>query len=435
MVVVLEESLGSEFVGRLGGPSPSTPGLERWAKEGLLLTNLVPTGNRTVRGLEGVLNSFIPLPGDSIWKRDRPEGTASLAGAFAQAGYDTVFCYGGNAVFDGMRPFAMATGWQRIVDDGLLSSAFPRDAFRTAWGVSDEALFEVVLREQRAARSATRPLFATVLTVSNHKPFLTPDSKDPRRNAGAIRKWSWITVVIVVVVALLWWRFGRWVGHWRLAVLAALLGTGHGIFLWVQFQPRDERVNAVRYADKALAGWLDRAKAEGLLDHTIVLVVGDHGARVYGSAEIPVASYRIPGLIISPDPQWRGRTIDRIASQVDLAPTLLAMAGIPVAAPFCGQDLLRLPADGPGRAWVVHNRNLGYLTDTRLVVLGLQRTVHVFRREARDRDAFTAIPEAELTADDRALIATAAAGFQVLEGIHDRRAFRFPDSASRARGP
>jgi tRNA-2-methylthio-N6-dimethylallyladenosine synthase len=39
------------------------------AQEGLLFTSIYASGNRTVRGLEGVLSSFPPLPGDAIVKR------------------------------------------------------------------------------------------------------------------------------------------------------------------------------------------------------------------------------------------------------------------------------------------------------------------------------------------------------------------------------
>ena len=42
-------------------------------------------GNRTVRGMEGILCSFLPLPGDAIVKRDRSENVASIA-RFLSAG-------------------------------------------------------------------------------------------------------------------------------------------------------------------------------------------------------------------------------------------------------------------------------------------------------------------------------------------------------------
>jgi hypothetical protein len=64
-------SLGAEFVGGLGSSNACTPQLDRWSQQGLLLTNLIANGNRTVRGLEGVLCSFLPVPPDSVVKRDR----------------------------------------------------------------------------------------------------------------------------------------------------------------------------------------------------------------------------------------------------------------------------------------------------------------------------------------------------------------------------
>ena len=71
VLVILEESLGAEFVGGLGSSNACTPQLDRWSQQGLLLTNLIANGNRTVRGLEGVLCSFLPVPPDSVVKRDR----------------------------------------------------------------------------------------------------------------------------------------------------------------------------------------------------------------------------------------------------------------------------------------------------------------------------------------------------------------------------
>jgi hypothetical protein len=83
VVVTLEESLGSDFSARFGPPSDGqeavTPELDRWSREGLSFTNVIVTGNRTVRRLEGVLCSFLPLPGDAIVKRDHSENVASIS--------------------------------------------------------------------------------------------------------------------------------------------------------------------------------------------------------------------------------------------------------------------------------------------------------------------------------------------------------------------
>lgn len=69
VVVLLEESLGAEFVGAYGDVRGLTPNLDRLARDSLLFTNAYATGTRTVRGMEAVSASFPPVPAESIVKR------------------------------------------------------------------------------------------------------------------------------------------------------------------------------------------------------------------------------------------------------------------------------------------------------------------------------------------------------------------------------
>ncbi len=424
VVVILGESFGSEFVGKLGGAKPCAPGLERWSRKGMLLTNLVATGNRTVRGLEGVLCSFVPLPGDSIWKRDKSEDVASIARVLENHGYRTEFVYGGDGAFDGMKSFALRNGWSRFHEDSMVGdSSYPDDAFRTIWGVADEHMFGTLLERQRAAAHDDVPFFGTALTVSNHKPFLTPDSAVTGLRGDKLVAAGWQAAILLVLSALAW-RFLAQPGR-RVPIvsLLALVWSAFLVAAWTKAQPRDSREAAVHYADRALAQYLDQAEAEGLLEHTVVLFVGDHGARVYGSEEIPAASYRIPALFVAPDARYAGRTIPRLCSQVDLAPTLLSLAGVDYVAPFFGNDLLSVPTDAPGRAWLIHNRNIGLLTDTTLTILGLRGTTTFYRREGRDSDRFERLGTVPaLLADaDRA-----AAVFQAASVLYEGRRYRLP---------
>src|SRR5690606_8551485 len=67
LVIVLEESLGAEFVGALGG-LPLTPNLDRLASEGLWFERLYATGTRSVRGIEAVVAGFPPTSAVSTVK-------------------------------------------------------------------------------------------------------------------------------------------------------------------------------------------------------------------------------------------------------------------------------------------------------------------------------------------------------------------------------
>jgi phosphoglycerol transferase MdoB-like AlkP superfamily enzyme len=373
VLVVIEESLGAEFVGALGAQHGHTPELDRWSKDGTLLTQLVATGNRTVRGLESVLASMVPLPGDAILKRTRNENVATLARFFAARGWTTEFVYGGRGLFDGMRAFALANGWQRFIEQ----SNFPNDEFATAWGVADHFAFDAVLARQLDARAKGERLFTTLLSVSNHKPYdIPPDS--PIYKAG-----------------------------------------------------KQSRERAVAYADWSIGRYLDAARAAGVLDDTVVLIVADHGARVYGSADIPAGSYRIPALFLAPDPASRGVRIDRLCSQIDLGPTLLGLCGFATPAPFLGSDVRGLPADG-GRAFVQHNRDIGVVTDDALVVLGLQKSVTYYRRGSKESDEFTRVDDAAVDASLRELESDAMAVFQLADELYEHRQYRLGEPATTA---
>lgn len=323
IVVVLEESLGSEFVGCLGADQPGlTPELDRWSKQGLMLSNLFATGNRTVRGLESVLCSMVPLPGDSIVKRSHTDRVDGLPRILQRAGYQTSFFYGGRGLFDNLKSFATSAGYQSFHEQ----SDYPAGAFTTAWGVADEYIFDAALDAQLRARRAGTKLFATILTVSNHKPFLVPPA-----HASTARN----------------------------------------------------RYTAIRYADWALGRWLEAMRRHHLLEDTAVLIVGDHGARVYGSERIPIRSYRVPALFLVPDARWQGSRIDRLCSQIDLAGTLLSLAGVGCDVPFLGSDVIGKP-DAGGRAFVQHNYDIGMMSDDTLAVLSLRRAATTYRRRSHD---------------------------------------------------
>src|SRR3546814_5171757 len=59
IVMIVEESLGAQYVGNLGG-SGLTPCLDSLAREGWNFTQAYATGTRSVRGLEALAAGFPP---------------------------------------------------------------------------------------------------------------------------------------------------------------------------------------------------------------------------------------------------------------------------------------------------------------------------------------------------------------------------------------
>ncbi len=360
VVVVLEESFGAEFVRSLNADYPYpvdlAPELERIAAEGTLFTHAMSTGNRTIRAIEATTSSLPPLPGVSIVRRSASDGLFTLPGVLAEHGYRTEFVYGGRALFDEMGPYLERNGVQKVVDQG----DFPDETYRTAWGVCDEAIFARAVTEiDELARSGS-PFYMLVLTVSNHRPFKFPEDG-------------------------------------------------------VQWDPRMKaRPNAVRYADHALGGFFDAARSKPWYDDTLFVLMGDHGARVYGAAEIPLASYEVPILFVGAGVVPAGVRDDSLASSLDVPPTVLGALGIDYDSRFFGRDLFHSdPA--AGRAFLSHNEEIALLEGDRLAVLGLRGSERLFRYR-RGEDDLEPIP-AE-SDGDRMLLADAVAFYQTADDLY-----------------
>ena len=123
-------------------------------------------------------------------------------------------------------------------------------------------------------------------------------------------------------------------------------------------------------------------------------LVADHGARVYGKQEIPLRTYEIPMLIYSPK-HVVPRRVDGLMNQVDIAPTLLGMLGLPYRAPWFGRDVFNSPEAGRV-AFFSHNHDVALLRDGELRVLGMQQRILRKRYDAatdHNEDSEAASPE------------------------------------------
>jgi phosphoglycerol transferase MdoB-like AlkP superfamily enzyme len=374
VVVFLEESLGSEFWGCLGRTNTLTPEMDKLAREeGMLFTNIYACGNRTVRGMEGVLSSFPPLPGESIVKRDRSDNVETIARLLKRDGYATMFLYGGRGLFDGMRSYAVRNGYDRFIEQ----KHFAHPTFTTIWGVCDEDLFARGIEEFRQLSTTNRPFFATLLSVSNHKPYTYPTGRIP------------------------------------------------------EDPEKRRREFAVKYSDYSLGQFFRAAKKEPFWTNTIFVVVADHGARVYGSQSIPIHSYEIPLLIAGPAAVQGPSRMGQLGSSLDVSPTILGMLGRPYETMFFGHDLLRCSPES-GRAFLNHNRDIGMLSHDRLVVLGLKQNEEFYQGDPKLVDMS---PLTHPSESDRELQKDAIAVYQVADDLYMHRSYRIdsqPGSAEQS---
>ncbi|NOY53268.1 MAG: sulfatase-like hydrolase/transferase [Deltaproteobacteria bacterium] len=319
VVVIVEESFGAGFIGAYGDRRGLTPAFDKLAGEGLLFQNTYATGTRTVRGLEAITASFPPIPSVSILRRPGNERIATWGKVMADNGYITSFLYGGYGYFDNMNHFYRSNGFA-ISDRREIREV----TFANIWGVCDEDLFNHALKYFDGPAQQGRPFFSIIMTTSNHKPFTFPKG------------------------------------------IPGIPPSGGG------------RKSGVRYADYALGNFIRRASQHPWFGNTLFVIVADHDARVYGRLLIPVRHYRIPLLMYAPG-KLKPKRIPTPTSQIDIAPTVLGLLGLPYNAPFYGCNILKLPAGESHPVFLSHNLDVSLFENNRLTVLGIGAKRTTFR--------------------------------------------------------
>ncbi len=313
VIVVVEESLSAEFLGAWGNTHHLTPNLDRLAQDSLLFSHLYASGTRTIRGLEALTLSIPPLPGTSIVKRPDNGGFRSWGEIMKDKGYDSRYIYAGFGYFDNMNAFFAGNGFD-IVD----RSNFAKDeiTFANIWGACDEDLFAKVVKESRQSHNAGRPFFNMVMTTSNHRPYTYPEGK-------------------------------------------------------IDIPSQTGRMGGIKYADYAIGRFMEEARKEPWFRDTVFVFVADHCASSAGKTALPVKMYEIPLLVYAPAHVKPGK-IDRMMSQIDVAPTVLGLLNMSYVTDFLGQDTLK--ADNRiERAFISTYQKLGYIEGDRLLILSPQK--------------------------------------------------------------
>ena len=362
LVIFLQESLGAEYVGILGGKK-LTPEFDKLSKEGLLFTNLYCTGTRSVRGIEAVVTGFLPSPSESVVKlSNSQQGFFTLADALKEKGYDTSFIYGGMANFDNMASFFNGNGFENIIDQDDFEEDDKKYAFKGTWGYSDEDL--ATKANDYFKTKGDKPFFSLMFSTSNHVPFEYPKGR---------------------------------------------------------IKPYDKKAatvnNAMKYADFSIGKFFEMAKKEAYFKNTIFIVIADHNTRTYGKNLVPINKFHIPALIIGPHIP-KGAVYSKLASQIDIPPTLLSYLGIPFETPMVGRNLNQLDPKTQGRSIMQFNDINAFRVENQVVIM--QPNLKPLQFEIKNDTTLVPVKLNEELAKD-ALAHVVTAGNLYLEGKYKLR--------------
>jgi len=316
IILIVLESFGWDNIGYLGG-TPTTPNLDALTKNALYFTNLYAVGTRTSWGISSILTSLYPIPSREYVKASKSQHNFyTVAKTLKKHQYTNLFLYSGDVDFDNMRGFMMNNGFDHV---------YGKEIFKThhkeyTWGYCDEDLFAEaysIIKKQK------KPYFLAMLTLSSHKPFDYPQGKvEPYKKA-----------------------------------------------------PLKGFANSIKYSDYAIGKFMKKLKENGILKDTIVVFVGDHYSHSYAPNRVPIDKYKIAAMIVSDDFKG-GKNYNKITSQIDIAPTMLDVAGISDTLPTMGQSVLSFERDSA--LLLANKRDFAYLLKDKYVLFKPNEKAQIF---------------------------------------------------------
>ena len=331
VVVFFTDQQRWDTVGLHGNPLDLTPNLDRMARRGTHVPNAftpqpvcAPTRACLQTGLypttSGIYRNHLPLPAS----------TPTLAHHFGEAGYQTGYIGKWHLADRDPVPPEQRGGYQSWLAANLLE--FSSDAYETT------------LYDERGAGRSGCP--ATASTPSGTPRSASSTGTRTSRSSSSSPSWSRTTRTTATTTPP------------RTATPSGTPAAGRRPTWprWAAARPQHlgGYWGMVKRLDEALGRLLDALKSLGLLDDTIVVFTSDHGCHFKTrnseyKRSCHDASIRVPLALQGPGFDGGGQ-IRELVSLIDLPPTLLDAAGLPVPAEMQGRSFLRL-ARGDRAGW------------------------------------------------------------------------------------
>ncbi len=287
VIVIQAEAFQSFVIGQKINGKEVTPNLNALIKESVYFKNFYHmTGQGRTSDAEFSVNcSLHPLPTGSVYIRYPSNEYSCLPRTLKENGYET-------AAFHAYEPsfWNRYNVYKNIGFDRFFSQKdFVMDE-KVGWSVGDTSFFKQSVEKMKQMK---KPFFSFLVTLSSHHPYHIQD-------------------------------------EYKQLDVGKFEGTMFGDYL-----------HSVHYVDEAVGQLVEHLKAAGLWDDTIVVFYGDHDnsitdqsfydtffGRTLSPLEFERMQHQVPLIVHLPKGAGAGE-YDQPAGQIDLAPTILQLLGIP----------------------------------------------------------------------------------------------------------
>ncbi|MCB1227299.1 MAG: sulfatase [Verrucomicrobiales bacterium] len=340
LLLLLPDQLRACALGCYGDSQVQSPNINRLAAEGIRFRHTLANAPVCCPARSILMTGTYPNVNGMIANDLRlREEQVTIAEILAEAGYRTGFV--GKWHLDGgvrdpgfVPPGPRRQGFQFWAAYECHHRHFTPTYFRDTPEVIQKNVFEPEAScdfavEFLQSQPADQPFFLTVQMGPPHDPYGAPkeymDRYDPEK-----------------IVPRENWQAGSEVRPGR-----KLLMKGRAQSPYVPVGGKEELAAyyaAITAIDDQVGRLLKVLKQRGLDDNTIILFTSDHGDMLGSHGlrrkrKIYEESAAVPGIVRWPAGGAKGKEVDTLFSHIDMPPTLLALAGVPIPENMQGSDL------------------------------------------------------------------------------------------------
>ncbi len=289
VIVVTLESLQTFLIGASVNGQEVTPFLNEFINESYYFDNFFhQTGQGKTSDSEFLIDtSLYPLNRGAVFFTHGNNDYTATPEILRQQGYFTSVFHANNATFWNRNIMYSALGYDRYYNE-LDYKITPETNLN--WGLKDIEYFD---QSVDILKTVDQPFYARFLTLTNHYPFTYDE------DTKFIEPYN----------------------------------SGNGVF--------DRYIVTARYLDESIKKFIERLKAEGMYDDSIIVLYGDHYgiSEKYNRAmaqflekdqitEFDTLNLQRTPLYIHIPGQTEGQTISKPTGQIDMKPTILNLLGI-----------------------------------------------------------------------------------------------------------
>lgn len=306
VVVLIVESFGREYIGALnktledGKYKGYTPCVDSLISKSTTFSHSFCNGRKSIDGMPSILSSIPMFIEPFILTPSSMNDYTGLAGILAKEGYETAFFHGAQNGSMGFQAFAQKTGFQRYYGRTEYEESCGTADFDGTWAIWDEPFLQFFANEMSKMK---QPFMTSVFTASSHHPFAVPE------------------------------KYKK------------------------QFVEEELEIHkCIRYTDMSIGKFFDTASRQSWFKNTIFVLTSDHtNMSNHAEYQTDLGGFCSPIIIYDPS-RPEGNTVDKIAQQIDILPTILGMLNYTKPYFGFGIDVLNTPKED---TWAVNYLN-GY---------------------------------------------------------------------------